>query len=405
MNSTISTYNKVKKGLLPLSMLYGGVVWIRNKLFDWKILPSEEFPVPVICVGNITVGGTGKTPHVEYLIQLLEQKYKIAVLSRGYKRKTSGFILADEKATDQTIGDEPLQILKKFPETIVAVDGNRKRGIKNLLNLPDKKPDIILLDDAFQHRYVKPSCSILLTDSHRLIYEDALLPAGRLRESCAGKNRANMVIVTKCPPDLKPIDYRVISKHLNLFPYQDLFFTSFKYGNLTPCFETGQSNMKSLADIKTNKCSVLLVAGIANPQGLISELKMYTPHLETIIFPDHHTFSKNDIEKIESKFEQMHHTPRPPKGGVESSELVHSADPKSPLGDIGVIIITTEKDYIRLSGCEYITQNVKKALYYLPVKVVFPKNKENLFTQKIYDHVRKFKRNSEMAQATNSARH
>ena len=218
-----TTHNKIKKLLLPLSALYGVVVWFRNKLFDWSILPSEEFSVPVICVGNITAGGTGKTPHVEYLIELLKKDYKVAVLSRGYKRKTSGFVLADTQSTVKTIGDEPLQIFKKFPDIIVAVDGNRRRGIKKLLNIPEeKRPEIILLDDAFQHRYVKPFLSILLIDSNRLIYEDTLLPAGRLRESRAGKDRANMVVVTKCSPELKPIDFRLISKHLDLYPYQDL---------------------------------------------------------------------------------------------------------------------------------------------------------------------------------------
>jgi len=257
-----------------------------------------------------------------------------------------------------------MQILKKFPEVIVAVDGNRRRGIKNLLNLPGEKPDIILLDDAFQHRYVKPSFSILLTDSHRLICEDALLPAGKLREYYSAKDRANMVIVTKCPPELKPINFRLILKHLNLFPYQDLFFTSFEYGNLIPCFESEQSDTQSLMSIKDKH--ILLVAGIANPQGLISELKTYTPHLETIIFPDHHAFSKSDIKKIEAKL------------GAR-------------------IIITTEKDFIRLSDCEYVTDNIKKASYYLPVKVVFQEKKEDLFVKKIHDYVRKFKRNSRMA--------
>ena len=358
--------------LLPFSLLYGGVVWFRNKLFDWKILPSEKFSVPVICVGNITVGGTGKTPHVEFLIRLLNKKYRVAVLSRGYKRKTSGFILADKKATGKSIGDEPLQIFRKFPEILVAVDGNRRRGIINLLNLPEeKKPEVILLDDAFQHRYVNPSLSILLTDSHRLIYEDALLPAGKLRESYEEKKRANMVIVTKCTDELKPIDYRLISKHLNLFPYQDLFFTSFEYGYLIPCFESRQSSSKSLSEIKAGKYSVLLVAGIANPQGLISKLKTYTSRLDTIIFPDHHIFSKSDIAKIEDRFEQIQEKNK--------------------------IIITTEKDFIRLSDCEYVSHDVKKATYYLPITVTFRENKNNLFTKKIYDHVEQFKRNSGMA--------
>lgn len=359
MKSTINKY------LLPFSALYGLVIWFRNKLFDWKILPSEEYPVPVICVGNITVGGTGKTPHVEYLLNLLTNQYKVAVLSRGYKRKTSGFILADEKATGRTIGDEPYQIFRKFPQAVVAVDVKRRKGIKKLLSLPDdKKPQIILLDDAFQYRYVKPSYSILLIDSNRLIYEDTLLPAGRLREPSSRKERANMVIITKCLPDLKPIDYRAISKHLNLYPYQNLFFTAFEYGKLIPCFETEQTERKKLSEIKKDNYAVLLVAGIANPQGIISELKSHTRQLETLIFPDHHAFSKSDIQKIEAKFAQLQGTNK--------------------------MIITTEKDFMRLLNCQ-LPEEIKKAMFYLPVTVVFKKDEENLFTKKIYDHVRSFK--------------
>jgi len=360
MNFTVNKY------LLPFSALYGWVTWFRNKLFDRKILPVEECPVPVICVGNITAGGTGKTPHVEYLLRLLTKQYKVAVLSRGYKRKSSGFVFANEKATGKTVGDEPFQIFRKFPQAVVAVDGNRRRGIEKLLLLPeDKKPQIILLDDAFQHRYVKPSCSILLTDSNRLIYEDALLPAGRLREPLSGKNRANMVIVTKCSPDLKPIDYRLITKSLNLYPYQSLFFTAFKYGKLVPCFEENQTGKIELSEIKEKNYSVLLVAGIANPEGLISELKMYAQQLKTMIFPDHHAFSKNDVQKIESEFEQM-------------------------LNYQSSVIITTEKDFVRLMDCR-LPEKIKQAMFYLPVTVVFKNDKETLFTKKILEHVRNFK--------------
>ena len=389
----------IKKYLLPFSALYGLVVWLRNKLFDWKILPTEEFLVPVICVGNITVGGTGKTPHVEYLLHLLTKQYKVAVLSRGYKRKSSGFVLADEKATAGAIGDEPFQMFRKFPQAVVAVDANRRRGIKKLLSLPEnKKPQIILLDDAFQHRYVEPSCSILLIDSNRLIYEDALLPAGRLREYCSGKDRADAIIVTKCSSGLKPVDYRLISKHLKLYPYQSLFFTAFEYGELIPCFEDNLVERRKLQEIKENGYAVLLIAGIANPEGLISELKMYTHQLETLLFPDHHAFSKDDILKIETKFEQLHHHPILSKEEVECSELPHYAAPKSPSGDLGVgvgvgtevLIVTTEKDFVRLIDCDF-PEEMKKAMFYLPVTVVFKNNEETLFTKKIYEHVRSFK--------------
>ena len=357
-------YHKINKFLLPLSFLYGGIVWLRNVFFDRRILFSEEYDIPVICVGNITVGGTGKTPHVEYLILLLQEEYKVAVLSRGYKRTTSGFILADKNSTGKIIGDEPFQIFRKFPKVIVAVDANRRSGIKKLLALPEKeRPDVILLDDAFQHRYIQPSLSILLTDSSRLIYEDVLLPAGRLREPFSRRNRADIVIVSKCSPDLSPIDYRLISKNLNLFPYQMLFFTAFEYGSLVSCFNS-KSKAIDLEKIRENDYSVLLIAGIANPQGLISELKGYARMLETLIFPDHHSFSKKDMRKIETAFAQLQGTKK--------------------------LIITTEKDFVRLMNC-VLSDEVKNSMYYLPVKIIFKNNKENLFTQKIYDHVRSFK--------------
>ncbi len=371
----MSTGVKINKSLYPLSFLYGLGVWVRNKFFDWKILPSEEFVIPVISVGNLTIGGTGKTPHIEYLIHVLKNSYKIAVLSRGYKRKSSGFILANETSTSNEIGDEPYQIFRKYKNIIVAVDGNRRRGIQKLLSMPEEnRPDIILLDDGFQHRYVKPSFSILLTDMHRLIYEDALLPAGHLREPLSEKSRANMVIVTKCDSNLKPIDFRVVSKHLNLFPYQDLFFTSFEYGRLTHGFYPDINESIDLEFLRSNKYSVLLIAGIANPEGIISKIETYTKYLESIIFADHHSFSKTDIENIELKFNNVKNDHK--------------------------IIITTEKDFVRLIDCEFMTENIKKYLYYLPVKVVFKENQEQLFIQKIKNHVRNIERDCRLAQTT-----
>ncbi len=193
---------KIHKWLYPVSWLYGAVVIIRNKLFDWGLFRSKSFDVPVICVGNLSVGGTGKTPHTEYLIKLLHDKYQVAVLSRGYKRRTQGYVLATPQSTARTIGDEPYQMYTKFPSVTLAVDENRCHGIEKLLALKKPAVDVVLLDDAFQHRYVKPGLSILLTDYHRLFCDDALLPAGRLREPVSGKNRAQIIIVTKCPQDI-----------------------------------------------------------------------------------------------------------------------------------------------------------------------------------------------------------
>ena len=202
---------KIYHWLYPLSWLYGIGVCLRNKLFDWGWLRSKSFDVPVICVGNLAVGGTGKTPHTEYLIKLLQKNgVNVATLSRGYKRKSRGYVLADDKSNVRQIGDEPYQIKNKFPNARVAVDENRCHGIEQLLKLGNPTVEAIILDDAFQHRHVKAGLNILLTDFHRLLCDDALLPAGRLREPSSGKNRAQMVIVTKCPDDIKPIDFNTI---------------------------------------------------------------------------------------------------------------------------------------------------------------------------------------------------
>ncbi|MDR1380244.1 MAG: tetraacyldisaccharide 4'-kinase, partial [Tannerella sp.] len=200
--------------LMPFALVYRLVTDVRNVLFEWNILPSGSFPVPVICIGNIAAGGTGKTPFTEYLVRLLAKQYRVAVLSRGYRRETEGFVLAKETCTARDIGDEPCQIKRKFPDIVVAVDANRRRGIRRLLALPDgERPQIILLDDAMQHRYVQPSLTIMLTEYGNLYYDDILLPAGNLRESVHAVYRADIVVVTKCPENIKPIDLRLMEKN------------------------------------------------------------------------------------------------------------------------------------------------------------------------------------------------
>ncbi|MDR0865278.1 MAG: tetraacyldisaccharide 4'-kinase [Candidatus Symbiothrix sp.] len=364
---------KINNTLLPFSWIYERIVEFRNQLFDWGIIPSEEFPVPVISVGNLAVGGTGKTPHTEYLIRLLSKKYKVAVLSRGYKRKTKGFILADESASSLKIGDEPFQMYRKFPDIVVAVDANRKRGIKKLLNLPDnKRPEIILLDDAFQHRYVTPSLSILLTDSSRLFYEDRLLPAGRLREPAKNTSRANIVICTKCLESFKPIDYRIITKNMELYPYQQLYFTSYLYKSLLPVFPSMNSTKKeSIERLQKGHYSFVLVTGFANPSGMIKYLEEYTSELHTLVYPDHHSFTGKDVAEITETFK-----------GIQNHNK---------------IIITSEKDAIRLMDTPAIPEEIKAALYYLPIEVVFNSDQENLFIQKIEKHVTDFTRNRILA--------
>ena len=362
----------INKKLLPLSWLYGLGVGFRNLLFEMGILKSRPYSTPVISVGNITVGGTGKTPHVEYLIRLLKDQAKVAVLSRGYKRKTSGFVLAGDDATVRTIGDEPYQMKTKFPDITVAVDKKRTRGIEKLTSGGYVKDiDVILLDDAFQHRYVKPGINILLVDYHRLIIYDKLLPAGRLREPVVSKNRADIVIVTKCPKDLKPMEFRVITKAMGLYPYQQLFFSTHEFGTLRPVFPTApnaeisQTLSESLADK-----NVLLLTGIASPEQMLIDLKTYAKEVTPLAFSDHHDFKKKDVDRINEAFNAL-------------------PSPK--------LIVTTEKDETRLKQVDGLSDEVKSRLYVLPIKIQILLEQENTFNQSIINYVRKNSRNSILA--------
>lgn len=370
-------YIKIKESLLPLSWLYGGAVKLRNFCFDVGLLKSRAFHVPVIAVGNITVGGTGKTPHVEYLIRLLREKFRVAVLSRGYKRKTSGYLLADAGTTARDIGDEPYQMKTKYPDVSVAVDAKRTQGIQRLID-SDKQLDVILLDDAFQHRYVKPGVNILLVDYHRLIIYDKLLPAGRLREPLSGKNRADIVIVTKCPKALKPMEFRVITKAMSLYPYQHLYFTTLDYGTLQPVFNDNDNEIGNGNENGNEKVSVvgsfaadtnvLLLTGIASPRQLEEDLRPKVASLTPLSFPDHHQFSLKDVRRINDTFSQMP-SPR--------------------------LIVTTEKDAARLTAVEGLSDDVRQHLFALPVRITFmQKEQEQKFCDFIVGYVRKNSRNS-----------
>lgn len=356
---------KLNSYLIPISFLYGIGVWLRNRLFDWGVLHSEQYPIPVICIGNLSVGGTGKTPHTEYIIRLLKDKYRIAVLSRGYKRKTSGFILADSGSSCLEIGDEPFQMKNKFPDILVAVDANRRRGIQNLLSLPEKdKPEIILLDDAYQHRYVRPSLSIVLSDYHRLFYYDKLMPTGRLREPINNINRTDIVVVTKCDEDMKPIDFRIIEENMKLRAHQLLFFTSIAYGEVEPVFpsEARSLNHKDIG----KEDDILLISGIAVPDPFIREAEKYSNKVLPAIFPDHHTFSKSDFKKLDTIFEKM----------------------RSP----GKLILVTEKDAARLKNNPLVPESWKKSLYYLPIVIQFCN--DHSFDETIKKHIITFQKNS-----------
>ncbi len=342
--------------LLPLSFIYGILIGIRNLLFHIGILKSRSFKIPVLCVGNITVGGTGKTPHTELIIAELQKKFRVACLSRGYKRKTSGFILADDRSTAREIGDEPMQIKSKFPDIIVACDGNRVRGIEKLLALPEP-PEVIILDDAFQHRYVQADKNIVLVDYNRPVFEDCLLPAGRLRETTKALKRADYIVVTKCPETLQPIERRILSKHLKIKPYQQLYFTSLKYGPI--CSLSAQET----PILPTSQSSILCVTGIAQPGPYIEYLKQFTPDVTELRYPDHHAFTPKDIWRISQVFENL----------------------KTP----EKYIFTTEKDAVRLNAC-VLPQELREQIRYIPVIPAFIYHDELL--NELSEYVRKNQR-------------
>ena len=368
---------KINEWLTPLSWLYGLGVKLRNFLFDTGIRKSQKFKTPVISIGNITVGGTGKTPHVEYLVRLLQDHLRVAVLSRGYKRKSSGFVIAGDSTTMSDIGDEPFQMKQKFPKVTIAVDRNRVHGINCLTDNDSKKSniDVVLLDDAFQHRQVKPGINILLVDYHRLIIYDKLLPAGRLREPLKGKDRADIVIVTKCPKDLKPMEYRVITKAMNLYPYQQLYFSTLDYEELQPVFKDTKE-LKSKKDLKTQ--NILLLTGIASPRQMNEDLKPIVKSITPLTFSDHHSFSPNDVELLNATFAEM-------------------PSPKC--------IITTEKDATRLQTTEGMSDEVRKNLYKLPVRISIIQNQEEAFNQHIMSYVLKKSRRTLTHKKSNTQKH
>lgn len=343
-----STSRALLKGLVlkPLSLAYGAVTATRNKMFDCGMLEQREFDIPVLVVGNIAVGGTGKTPHVEYLVELLRTKYRIGVLSRGYNRKTKGFRLATAESDSRQIGDEPYQIYRKFSDkgVMVAVCEDRCKGIDKMREL-NPELNLIILDDAFQHRYVKPTVSVVLTEHSRPVFDDEMMPAGHLRESAGALHRADIVIVTKCPDDMKQIDYRIFTKNMGLYPYQHLFFSKYVYGSLTPLFPEDTPATPVLENL-TEKDTIVIVAGIANPKPFIKAVRSSRARIRGLIFSDHHNFNRDDISAIIRKIKT-------------------SADPSR------TIVVTTEKDAMRLRDFPGLPKSLKRRIFYIPVSVRF----------------------------------
>ena len=338
---------------VPLSWLYGMVVHIRHKLFDLKILRSEEFDIPVVCIGNLTVGGTGKTPVAELLIERFSEHYRVGVLSRGYRRRTKGFVLSTPASSARTIGDEPRQMKLKYPSVPVAVCEKRAEGIR-LLRKAHPEIELIILDDAFQHRYVEPWVNILLMDYNNPVYRDRLLPWGRLRDTRNQIHRANFVLVTKCPDDLNPLDMRIVINSLGLFPYQSLYFTRMRQGEITPLFAD-----RAVGKVREGD-PVIAMSGIANPVPLLESLRKRFDVVAELTFDDHHTYRLSDMRRLEALF---------------------AAYPDA-------VVLTTEIDAVKLTNRKKVPEAVQQRLYYVPIHVSFVADSESEFLRHLELYVR-----------------
>jgi tetraacyldisaccharide 4'-kinase len=337
--------------LFPVSIIYGVIIWLRNKLYDKNILKSASFNFPVICVGNLAVGGTGKTPMVEYIVRLLKGEYKVATMSRGYKRKTTGFAIADENTSALDIGDEPMQFYKKFPDITVSVAEERLVAIPQLL-YARPATQAIILDDAFQHRQVRAGLSILLTECKNLFTRDFMLPAGDLRDVKASYKRADVIVVTKCKSHLDEEEKKKIIREIEPLPQQQIFFTKIEYGSPYHLFNKQEK-------LLTPETHILLVCGIANPKPLKEILNTYVSTYDMIRFRDHHIFDMDDLRNILEEFEQ-----------IESDNK---------------IILTTEKDGVRLSKFE--NELKELPIFVFPIRHKFLFGEENVFDEIIFDYV------------------
>ncbi len=340
--------------LYPFSVIYSGVIWVRNKLFDKNILRSSSFNFPIICVGNLALGGTGKTPMVEYLIKILSEQYEVATLSRGYKRKTKGFAIADAETNALDIGDEPMQIHLKFPEVTVAVAEERIVGIPQLLH-DRPKTDVIILDDAFQHREVRAGLNILLTDYNNLYTRDVMLPAGDLRDIKGSSHRADIIVVTKCKSHLDEVEKAAIVKEINPLPNQTVYFTKIEYSIPYHLF----TKEEMMLDTESN---VFLVCGIANPAPLKQILTDLVATYELLNFRDHHIFNSDDLKDIKAHYAKM------------------TGEKK--------LILTTEKDAVRLVKFEKELGDFP--IYVFPMAHKFLFDEQQKYDGQITDFVRKF---------------
>ncbi len=341
-----------------MSLLYGLVTFIRNRLYDTNILKEKKFDAHTIGVGNLAVGGAGKTPLVEYLIRLLQKEnVGIATLSRGYKRKTSGFVLATDSSTADDIGDEPLIYKSKY-KVQVAVDGNRVRGVETLLAQGTEAPKVILLDDAFQHRAIKCGLSIVVSEFNHLYVHDSMLPSGTLREYQSGISRADVIVISKTPDRTTAIEMRAVLKDIHALAHQRVFFSYLKYGELYS-IHNPNNKIDTLNDLYRYR--VISFAGIANAQPMVNYLKEYAAEVKHLPFPDHHQFVEKDLEDMETYYQSL-------PGGNK-------------------LLVTTEKDLMRLKNQQVWSLAKTMNIYVLPVEVSF-KDKEEEFNDLILKYVR-----------------
>ncbi|PZP48346.1 MAG: tetraacyldisaccharide 4'-kinase [Pseudopedobacter saltans] len=344
------TISAIRFLFFPFAFLYGIVIHIRNFLFDKKVLKSNHFSTPTICVGNLSVGGTGKTPMTEMLLSFFEKKYKTATLSRGYKRKTKGFLIANENTTALEIGDEPMQFHQNFPQAIVSVCEDRSFAIQQLEQHPNK-PDLIILDDAMQHRKVTADCHILLSDYSNLYVNDFFLPVGSLRDQRSSADRANIIVVTKCPSNLGLGEKKSIEKKIKLLPNQQLFFSSISYGTPYNIFTKEEFNI-------SQNDMVIAIAGIANPQPYFDYVDRLTENTEKVALTDHYEFSEQNIFDLFSKHKKV--------GKKED-----------------IVYLVTEKDAVKIHSYQQVFINLSARIYVLPINCVILYNESDNFYRKI----------------------
>lgn len=341
---------------LPFALIYWIVTSIRNFLYFVGVFKSKRFAFPIICIGNLSVGGTGKTPHTEYLIRLLKDDYKVATLSRGYGRVTKGFRLANESDTAKTIGDEPFQIYSKFKRQIVSVDEKRIRGISNLLKL-EKKPDIIILDDAFQHRQVKADMNILISEYEKPYNKDYIMPLGRLRESRIGAQRADFIVISKCPSNLSPLEMRSYTSDLKIKEYQKTFFSYISYSDLDPINDAAKITKIKYSDL--SKLDVCLATAIANPLPVQEYIKKFNKQVELLKYPDHYFFRQKDYDLFNKKFTNL------------TKEKV---------------LLVTEKDATKID----LSKLEKVPVFVIPIEVRFHKATNNNIDEEILNYVKSY---------------